>query len=109
MAVDSINDILTAKTRDTLIAEILAVLAADGCPVTAWQTGNPLRTLTRADATALADLHATVRLIGAAAFLDDAEGDWLTLLARSKFQVTRVPGVACIGRVVLTVASGAGP
>lgn len=109
MAVDSINDILVAKTRDTLITEILAVLAADGCPVTAWQTGNPLRTLTRADATALADLHATVRLIGAAAFLDDAEGDWLTLLARSKFQVTRVPGVACVGRVVLTVASGAGP
>lgn len=109
MAVDSINDILTAKTRDTLIAEILAVLAADGCPVTAWQTGNPLRTLTRADATALADLHATVRLIGAAAFLDDASGDWLTLLARSKFQVTRVAGVACVGRVVLTVASGAGP
>lgn len=109
MAVDSINDILVAKTRDTLIAEILAVLAADGCPVTAWQAGNPLRTLTRADATALADLHATVKLIGAAAFLDDAEGDWLTLLARSKFQVTRVAGVACVGRVVLTVASGAGP
>lgn len=109
MAVDSINDILVAKTRDTLITEILAVLAADGCPVTAWQTGNPLRTLTRADATALADLHATVRLIGAAAFLDDAEGDWLTLLALSKFQVARVPGVACVGRVVLTVASGAGP
>lgn len=109
MAVDSINDILTAKTRDTLITEILAVLAADGCPVTAWQTGNPLRTLTRADATALADLHATVRLIGAAAFLDDAEGDWLTLLAASKFQVTRAPGVACVGRVVLTVASGTGP
>lgn len=109
MAVDSINDILTAKTRDTLIAEILAVLAADGCPVTAWQTGNPLRTLTRADATALADLHATVALIGAAAFLDDAEGDWLTLLAKSKFDVTRVAAVACVGRVVLTVASGAGP
>lgn len=109
MPVDSINDILVAKTRDTLIAEILAVLAADGCPVTAWQAGNPLRTLTRADATALADLHATVKLIGAAAFLDDAEGDWLTLLARSKFQVTRVAGVACVGRVVLTVASGAGP
>lgn len=109
MAVDSINDILVAKTRDTLIAEILAVLAADGCPVTAWQAGNPLRTLTRADATALADLHATVKLIGAAAFLDDAEGDWLTLLARSKFQVTRVAAVACVGRVVLTVASGAGP
>lgn len=109
MAVDSISDILEAKSRDTLITEILAVLAADGCPVTAWQTGNPLRTLARADATALADLHATVRLIGAAAFLDDAEEDWLTLLARSKFDVTRVPGVACVGRVVLTVTSGAGP
>lgn len=109
MAVDSIDDILTAKSRDTLITEILAVLAADGCPVTAWQTGNPLRTLVRADATALADLHATVKLIGAAAFLDDASGDWLTLLVASKFQVTRTAGVACVGRVVLTVASGAGP
>lgn len=109
MAVDSINDILVAKTRDTLITEILAVLAADGCPVTAWQAGNPLRTLVRADATALADLRTLVGLIGAAAFLDDAAGDWLTLLARSKFQVTRTAGVACVGRVVLTVASGAGP
>lgn len=109
MAVTSIDDILTAKSRDTLIAEILATLAADGCPVTAWQTGNPLRTLVRADATALADLHTLVGLIGAAAFLDDATGDWLTLLARSKFDVTRTAGVACVGRVVLTVASGAGP
>ena len=50
MAVDSIDDILTAKDRDTLLAEILAILAADGCPVTAWQTGNPLRTLAKADA-----------------------------------------------------------
>lgn len=109
MAVDSIDDILTAKDRDTLLAEILAILAADGCPVTAWQTGNPLRTLAKADATALADLHTTVSQIGAAAFLDDAAGDWLTLLARSKFDVTRTVAVACVGRVVLTVASGAGP
>ena len=109
MAVDSINDILVAKSRDTLITEILAVLAADGCPVTAWQTGNPLRSLLRADATALADLRTLVGLIGAAAFLDDAEGDWLTLLARSKFDVTRTAGVACIGRVSVSVASGAGP
>lgn len=109
MAVESVSDILAAKSRDTLITEILAVLATDGCPVTAWQTGNPLRSLVRADATALADLHATVMLIGAAAFLDDASGDWLTLLARSKFDVTRVAGVACVGRVVLTVTAGAGP
>ncbi len=109
MAVDSIDDILTAKSRDTLITEILAALAADGCPITAWQTGNPLRSLVRADATALADVHAVVRAIGAAAFLDDAEGDWLTLLARSKFDVTRTAGVACVGRVQVSVASGAGP
>lgn len=109
MAVDSISDILEAKSRDTLITEILAVLAADGCPVTAWQTGNPLRSLVRADATALADLRVLVGLIGAAAFLDDAEGDWLTLLAKSKFDVTRTAGVACVGRVSVSVASGAGP
>lgn len=109
MAVESIDDILTAKTADELTTELLASHTAEGLPVTAWQTGNPLRTMTKADATALADLHTTVGSIGAAAFLDDAEGDWLTLLAASKFDLTRTAGVACEGYVTLTVTAGAGP
>ena len=105
----SLADLLATKTRDQLVSEILSALSGARLPVTAWQEGGVARSLVKADATALADLHATVRLIGAAAFLDDAAGDWLTLLAASRFTVTRVAATYTTGRMLLTVASGAGP
>jgi len=105
----TVADLITAKDRDTLFAEGLAVAQGEGLPTTAWQPGSVPRTLLKADATALADLHSTQAAIAKGAFLDDATGAWLTLLAASRFQVTRVPAVFCRGYVRVTVASGAGP
>lgn len=105
----TVSDLITAKSADTLFAEGLAVAQAEGLPTTAWQPGAVPRTLLKADATALADLHATQAAIAKGAFLDDAEGPWLTLLAASKYLVTRVAAVFCRGYVRVTVASGAGP
>ncbi len=102
-------ELLTAKTRDQILTDLLAVLAAEGLPVTSWQAGAVPRSLLKADATALADLYLSVRAVGAAAFLDSAEGAWLTLLASSKFQVPRIPSTWTAGYVQLAVASGLGP
>lgn len=104
-----VADIITPKTADTLFEEALTVAQTEGLPTTAWQPGSVPRTLLKADATALADLHATQAAIAKGAFLDDAEGAWLTLHAASRFQVTRTPAVFCRGYVRVTVASGAGP
>lgn len=105
----SVSDLITAKSADTLFGEGLAVAQTEGLPTTAWQPGSVPRTLLKADATALADLHATQAAIAKGAFLDDASGAWLTLHAASRFQVTRVAAVFNRGYVRLTVASGAGP
>lgn len=105
----TVSDLITAKSRDTLFEEGLSVAQGEGLPTTAWQAGSVPRTLLKADATALADLHATQAAIAKGAFLDDSEGPWLTLHAASRFQVTRVAATFNEGTVVVTVASGAGP
>ena len=105
----SVSELITAKSSDTLFGEGLAVAQAEGLPATAWQPGSVPRTLLKADATALADLHATQAAIAKGAFLDDAEGDWLTLLAASRFDVTRVTATYTEGYFRVACASGAGP
>ena len=47
--------------------------------------------------------------IGLGWSLDDAENDWLTLHALSRFNLTRIPASFAQHVVRLTVASGAGP
>lgn len=105
----SVATLVTAKSADTLRTELLTALAAAGFPVASWQPGAVPRSLVYADATALAQLHSVVAELAMAAFLDDAEGDWLSLFAASRFQVARTAAVATVGKVVVTVASGAGP
>ena len=105
----TVDDLITAKDRDTLFAELLATAQSEGLPTTAWQAGSVPRTLLKADATALADLHTTQAAVARGAFLDDATGAWLTLLAAGKFQVTRSASTYTEGYIKVTVASGAGP
>ena len=107
--VSTVADLITARTADALVTEQLAVLTTEEFPADSWQPGSVPRTLVLADATALAALDSTVADLAKAAFLDDAAGDWLTLLAASRFTVTRVAATYTTGRMLLTVASGAGP
>ncbi len=105
----TLSDLLTPKSVDTLFEESLLTAREQGLPTSSWQPGSVPRTLLRADATALADLHLTQVAIARGAFLDEASGGWLTLLAASRFQVTRTGAVFCRGYVRVTVATGAGP
>ena len=107
--VTTVDDLLTPKTADELFADALVVLRAEGLPTTSWQPGSVPRTLLKADSTALADLRAVVTAICKGGFLDDATGDWLTLLAKGVFDLDRAPSVFMQGTVTLTCAAGAGP
>ena len=107
--VASVSELITARTADAIVTEQLAVLDGEDFPVTSWQAGSAPRDLVKADATALARLDATVADLAKAAFLDDAEGDWLTLLAASRFDVTRVTATYTEGYFRVACASGAGP
>lgn len=105
----TVADILTTRTRDQLVTELMAALAAEGLPVTAWQEGGAARSLVKADATALADLYLTVQALGAAGFLSTATGGWLTLLAASRFDVARFLSTFASGFVRVACAASAGP
>jgi len=107
--VTTVADLIVARTIDAIVTEQLDELAAEEFPATSWQPGSVPRSLVKADATAMAAMDSNVSALAKAAFLDDAEGDWLTLHARSRFDVTRVAATYTTGRVTLTVASGAGP
>ena len=99
----------TPVTQAAYLSQILATLAAQGFPVTAWQVGNAGRTLAVADATALADLRAVIADVARGGYLDTATGDWLTLLAAGLFDITRTPAVYAVGSVTLSCLPTAGP
>lgn len=105
----SFSTLTTAKTSAQYLSEILATLAGQGFPVTAWQSGNAGRTLAQADAVALADLRAVIADVARGGYLDTATGDWLTLLAAGLFDITRTPAVFAVGSVTLSCVSTAGP
>lgn len=103
-------ELIATKDADTIFTEILARLSSAGFPVTAWQAGGVARTLVDVDAETLAELYGLVSDIGKGWSLDDAEGDWLTLHAYSRFDLTRIAATFAKHSVRLsTVASGAGP
>jgi len=105
----SFSTLTTPVTQATYLAQILATLAAQGFPVTAWQAGNAGRTLAVADAAALTDLRSVIADVARGGYLDTATGDWLTLLAAGLFDITRTPAVYAVGSVTLACVSTAGP
>ena len=105
----SFSTLTTPVTQAAYLSQILATLAAQGFPVTAWQPGNAGRTLAVADATALADLRAVIADVARGGYLDTATDDWLTLLAAGLFDLTRTPAVYAVGSVTLSCLPTAGP
>jgi hypothetical protein len=81
--------LITSKTRDEVLAEYIVVLQALGFPAMSWHsTSVPIRLLT-----AMAGTHAafssTLESISRGGFVQLATGSWLTLLAKSMYQVDR--------------------
>lgn len=105
----ALADLVTTKTADQLFAELLEVLKGERLPTTSWQPGSVPRSLAKADATVLADLYATVRAIAQGYSLEGATYAWLTVHAKSRFDLDRIEATFAEVTVRLTCASGAGP
>lgn len=105
----SLTSLLRDKTAAEYVEQILAVLRANGFPVTAWQSGNNGRTLVKCEAAALLEFWRTIQALAKGAYLDDASGEWLTLHAQSRYDVTRAPSTFTEGYVSVACPSGVGP
>jgi uncharacterized phage protein gp47/JayE len=107
--VPSLRDILTPKSRDAVLRELIDRLREQGFPITDWHPGGVARTILEVDAAALEDLYALVPAIAAGGYLATAQGPWLDLLAESAYDLRRHPATFARGRVVLTAELGFGP
>jgi hypothetical protein len=106
MAALTLAELLAVRDRDGWYTWLLNKAAEKGLPVTAWQSGNVLRTLVEIFAEALADESQSQLAITKGGFLGDSSGDWLTLFAESQFSNPRTAATFALVRVRLTSTAG---
>lgn len=107
----TLTELLQPKNRQAILAELLEALRATNpaFPVTSWDPMEPYRAILEIDSRALAELAQHIPVIAQSGYVELAEGEWLTLLARNQFALERKPAVFNRGNVTLTAASFAPP
>lgn len=102
-------DLLPSKTAAQLREAVLTRLSDIGFPVTSWASGGVARTLVEGFAYLVADARVAIMLVVKGGLLDEAERAWLTLLAKSAFDVERILATFAVGEVTLAETAGGGP
>jgi phage-related baseplate assembly protein len=102
----SLADLTTPLTPDQVKASIYDVLATVGTNTTSWKPGAVARTIIAAFAIVAAAFSELTALIAKSGFLELAEKDWLTLVARYVFGVERTLATFAAGSVTLTNTAG---
>lgn len=101
--------LITRVTESENLASALEVYRSAGFAVDSWKRGGAYHTLTAAFARGLTRVSDVVRMIALGGYLDHATGQWLTLLARSWFGLTRRPASYTYQTLRLTSSAGAPP
>ena len=101
----SIASLILEETKAALYDFAIGVADAVGLPVTAWQAGDPTRSLYHILAEKLEALEANVAGYVRSAFLDHATGDWLKINAEQVYGVTVADATYASTNVVLTNTS----
>src|SRR6185369_13530697 len=108
MATLSFADLLKPISLDAWKSSIVYVAGALGLKTENWAEGGYTRTLVALFAQLIKTSGDVVRLIAASGFLDTAEGDWLTLLAKQLYNVDRIQATTAkaVGGITLTNGGG---
>lgn len=110
----SLAALLTPPTESGVLASLLSLWQMGGFPVTAWQSGNPWRTIGRHDAKRFVELGTQISdvAIGGYRKLAAATGKhsaWLDLIGENLYDLPRNAARKTQGLAVLTDTAGAGP
>lgn len=106
MAFFSLSDLTTPATRADVQASIYRVLGIMGVNTTAWGAGAVVRTLTVAVSAILSAFSSLQAQIASSGFLDLAEKDWLTLVAKHVYDVDRTEAAFATGTLTLSNSGG---
>jgi phage-related baseplate assembly protein len=102
----TLDDLTTPLTRAQVQASIYEALGTLGVSTTSWKPGAVVRTMITAVSIILAASSSLTAAIAKSGFLDLAEGDWLTLVARHVYNVERITATFATGEVTLVNAGG---
>ena len=102
----TLAELVTPLTREQVEDSIYAAIAARGTSTTTWKPGGVARTIITAVSIVLAAFSSLQAMIANSGFLDLAEQDWLTLLARYVYGVTRDPGSFATGNITANNTGG---
>lgn len=102
----SLDTLTRPLTREEVEAAIYSALAARGVSTTTWKPGAVVRAIITGVAVVVASASRLQAAIARGGFLELAEGEWLTLVARYVYDVERDQGSFATGNVTLTNAGG---
>jgi phage-related baseplate assembly protein len=103
----ALADLTKPMTTDEVKASIYKILGLLGVPTTSWKPGAVARAIISCIAVVLSAFTALMAEIAKSGFLELAEKDWLTLVAKHVFGVDRIEASFATG-VVTLVNSGGG-
>lgn len=105
-----IIDVVTlfaGQTAAAIYNKALELCEAVGLPVTSWRIGDPTRTQLETTAQHLESSDAVAAEFAKGAYLDTAEGDWLTLKADQDYNEPRGAAVYASASATITNSSAA--
>lgn len=102
----AIDDLLTAPTAAEIAAELYTLLEDLDLPTTTWEPGDPLRTVIAVESQILFAQAALQVVMVKSGFLDEAEGGWLTIIAREVYNVERIEATSASTDVTLVNSGG---
>lgn len=102
----TLDQLTTPMTPDEVKASIYAVLATVGTNTTSWKPGAVARTIIAGVSIVLAAFSTLMALIAKSGFLELAEGEWLTLVARHVFGVEREEETFAAGPCTISNSGG---
>lgn len=103
------KELIAPISNDQHEEHALSVLSVLGFPVTNWAADSVPRRIVRSFVELYADARAAVQSIALGGYLDTATGPWLTLLAKSQFDVDRLPASFAEIDCVLSAVPASGP
>lgn len=98
--------LFTVETASSLLEFGLSLARVAGLPVTTWQPGDPTLSCYKYLAEVLATLESANSEYIKAGFLEDASGDWLTVLAWNVYGVPRTEATYASPTLVLVNQGG---
>lgn len=102
----SIDVLLTPPSADTLFNDMILGLVKLGIPADKWRAGGVGRSIIRVVANTFATFAILISVIAGAGFLETATDEWLTLVAKYVYGVSRILATAATGPILVSNSSG---